>query len=124
MRSMTAASTGPRPSSMLVALAPGITLNSTNTTIATAAMVGNDCKVRRNAKASIGDSLGRRALLDPDVFRILVRQLGCIRLQPLDPGLMRHHGLVVVEKPDRCLVVENAVGLAQQRDAGGGIIGL
>src|SRR3954447_2351978 len=105
MRSMTAASTGPRPSFMLVAIDPGITLNSTNTTIATAAMVGNDCSVRRNAKASIGvyfgALLGRRALLDPDVFRILVCQLGRIRLQPLDPGLIGHHGLVVVEEPDR-----------------------
>src|SRR3954453_13301307 len=100
MRSATAASIGPRPSSpMLVAIDPGITLNSTNTTSATAAMVGNDCKVRRNAKASISlglSSLGRRALLDPDVFRILVRQLGGVGLQPLDPGLVGHHGLVVV----------------------------
>src|SRR4051812_25786327 len=106
MRSMTAASAGPRPSApMLVAIDPRVTLNTTDTTRPTAAMVGNDCSVRRNAKASIGvyfgALLGRRALLDPDIFRILVRQLGRIRLQPLDPGLMRHHGLVVVEEPDR-----------------------
>src|SRR5882762_5439096 len=129
MRSATAASTGPRPSSMLVAIEPGITLNSTNTTSAAAAMVGNDCRVRRNVKASIGGSLGRgslgrRTLLDPDVFRILVRQLGRVRLQSLDPGLIRHHGLVVVEEPDRRFVVENGVGLAQQRDARGAVIGV
>src|SRR6266567_6028934 len=129
MRSATAASTGPRPSSMLVVIEPGITLNSTNTTSATAAMVGKDCKVRRNVKASIrgsliGGSLGRRTVLDPDVFRILVRQLGSVRLQPLDPGLIRHHGLVVVEEPDRRFVVENGVGLAQQRNARLGVIGL
>ena len=42
---------------------------------------------------------------------ILVRQLGRVRLQPLDPRLIRHHRLVVVEEPDRRFVVEDGVGL-------------
>src|SRR5215217_331608 len=107
MRSMTAASAGPRPSSMLVAIDPGITLNSTNTTIATAAMVGNDCSVRRSAKASISRSLRGRPLVHPDVFGILVRQLGGVGLQPVDPRLIGHHRLVVVEEPHRGFLVED-----------------
>src|SRR5258705_730537 len=125
MRWTTSASMAPRPSSlMLVAIDPGITLNSTKTTSATAATIGNDCNVRRNAKASINKSLCRRSLVDPDVLRVLVRQFGRIGLEPVHPGLICHHGLVVVEEPHRRFVVEDAVGLAQQRVALVLIVGL
>src|SRR5262249_44973262 len=125
MRATSSASIAPRPSSlMLVAIEPGMTLNSTNTTMATAATVGSDCSRRRTANANINVLLRWRALVDPDVFRILVRQLGCVRLQPVDPGLIGHHGLVVVEEPDRRFLVENVTRLAQQRVALVVVVGL
>src|SRR3954453_22637455 len=108
---------------MLVAIDPGITLNRTKTTSAAAATVGNDCSVRRNAKVSINGSLGGRSLVDPDVFRILMRQLGRVGLQPVGPGLIGHHSLVVVEEPHRSLLIEDAVGLAQQGVALVGVVG-
>ena len=41
-------------------------------------------------------------------------EFGRVRLQALEPGLIRHHRLVVVEEPHRRLFVEHGVRLLQQ----------
>src|SRR5215207_1909290 len=141
MRSMTCASMTFRPSSpRLDAKVPGMTLNRTKISSATARMIGTVCRTRRKRKANIGsrpDSRvagegrqaermdrpwfgrllrGRRGLVDPEALVILERELGRVRLQALEPGLIGHHRLVVVEEPHRRLLLDDGVDLLQVGD--------
>src|SRR5438477_6338411 len=142
MRSTTAGSVGPRPSSlMLDTMLPGTTLNSTKITSTTASTVGTVCRIRRIANESIGivppslhhflrwregesASLGGRGLVDPEVFDVLMGQFRRVQLNPLEPRLHRHDSLVVVEEPHRRFVIEQGIGLLQQLAALGGVVGL
>src|SRR3954452_718127 len=142
MRSMTCGSAAPRPSSlMLDTMLPGTTLNSTKIASTTASTVGTVCRIRRIRKASIGTvppslhhfcdgeegehvSLRGRGLIDPEAFDVLMGQFRRVQLTPLEPRLHRHDRLVVVEEPDRRFVVEQGIGLLQQLDAPGGVVGL
>src|SRR5205823_12746697 len=99
------------------------TLNSTKTTAMTANRVGTTLARRRARTGSISCSLaasrrlpslrGRRSV-HPDVLVVLVGDLGRVGLQTVQPGLVGHYRLVVVEEPHRRLVVEQVVGLAKQ----------
>ena len=127
MRSITAGSMVVRPSSPMPEMKlPGRTLNSRKTSATTASRVGMTLARRRaRTKQRIIDPsaddrpLGRRYFagevgIDPDVLGVLMRDLGRVGLQAVDPRLIGQHRLVVVEEPNRRFVVEQVVGLAQQ----------
>src|SRR4051794_1507682 len=133
MRAITCASTTLRPSSpRLEAKVPGMTENSTKMSSATARRIGNICRTRRrrNANIAIFDRVlrrprarrsgrllrGRRGVVDPDALVVLEGELGGVRLQPVQPGLIGHYRLVVVEEPHRRFLVDDAVDLLQRLD--------
>src|SRR5262249_5171019 len=112
---------------------PGRTLNSTKTTAMTANSVGTMLARRRARTRSINcssytppklSSLCGRRSVHPDVLVVLVGDLGGIGLQTMQPRLIGHHRLVVVEEPHWCLFVEQVVGLADQVDLLVRIVGL
>ena len=69
-------------------------------------------------------SLRGRGLVDPEVLDVLVGQLGRVELNAVQPRLHGHDRLVVVEEPDRRLLVKESIGLLQQLGALGSVIGL
>src|SRR5258708_30763253 len=130
MRSITAGSMVRPSSDMPEMKLPGSTLNRMKTSAMTANRVGMTLARRRARTRSISRSSaasmrvpslrGRRGVY-PDVFVVLVGDLGRVGLQPVQPRLVGHHRLVVVEEPHRRLFVEQVVGLAKQVvELGGG----
>src|SRR5262249_16195972 len=124
-RSITAGSMVRPSSDMPEMKLPGRTLNSTKTSAMTANSVGTTLARRRASTRSISrssaasmrlQSLRGRCGVHPDVFVVLVGDLGRIGLQAVQPRLIGHYCLVVVEEPDRSLLVQKIVGLAQQVD--------
>src|SRR5260370_36064783 len=125
MRAITAGSIVRPSSDMPEMKLPGRTLNSRKTSAMTASSVGMTLARRRVRTRSIScssvasmrvSSLRGRRGVHPDVLVVLVGDLGRIGLQAVQPGLISHHRLVVVEEPDRRFLIEQVVGLADQVD--------